>query len=80
VADGCVADRRVFCKQNPRKKQRLALGSLIDLNRRSQAAVIKIHEEAYRRRGKTAEKGSGTHDGLGVVGIEKREARRLQFD
>jgi hypothetical protein len=35
VADGCVVDGRVFCKQDPRKKQRLAFGSLIDLNRRS---------------------------------------------
>jgi hypothetical protein len=42
VADGCVADGDVFCKQDPRKKQRLAFGSLIDLNRRSRAAAIKI--------------------------------------
>jgi hypothetical protein len=42
VADGCVADGRVFCKQDPRKKQRLAFGSLIDLNRRSRVATIKI--------------------------------------
>jgi hypothetical protein len=42
VADGCVADGRVFCKQDPRKKQRLAFGSLINLNRRSRAAAIKI--------------------------------------
>jgi hypothetical protein len=39
VADGCVADGRVFCKQDPRKKQRLALGSLINLNRRSGGAA-----------------------------------------
>jgi hypothetical protein len=42
VADGCVADGRVFCKQDPRKEKRLASGSQIDLNRRSQAAAIKI--------------------------------------
>jgi hypothetical protein len=42
VADGCVADGHVVCKQDPRKKQRLALGSLINLNRRSRAAAIKI--------------------------------------
>jgi hypothetical protein len=39
VADGCVADGHVFCKQNPRKKQRLALGSLIKLNRRSRVSA-----------------------------------------
>jgi hypothetical protein len=49
VADGCVADGRVFCKQDPRKEQRLAFGSLIDLNRRSRAAAIKI-----QRRGSPA--------------------------
>jgi hypothetical protein len=42
VADGCAADRRVVYKQDPRKTQRLAFGSLINLNRRSQAAAIKI--------------------------------------
>jgi hypothetical protein len=47
VADTGVADRRVvdghvFYKQDPRKKQRLAFGSLIDLNKRSRAAAIKI--------------------------------------
>jgi hypothetical protein len=42
VADGCAADRCVFCKQDPRKEQRLASGSQIDLNRRSRAVVIKI--------------------------------------
>jgi hypothetical protein len=56
VADGCVADGRVFCKQDPRKKQRLAFGSLIDLNRRSRAAAIKIRRggalAAKERRGK----------------------------
>jgi hypothetical protein len=35
VVDGCGADRRVVQKQDPRKTQRLAFGSLIDLNRRS---------------------------------------------
>jgi hypothetical protein len=39
VADGCAAGRRVFYKQDPRKIQRLAFGSLIDLNRRSRAVV-----------------------------------------
>jgi hypothetical protein len=42
VADRCVADGCVFCKQDPRKEQRLAFGSLINLNRRSRAAAIKI--------------------------------------
>jgi hypothetical protein len=42
VADGCVAEGRVFCKQDPRKEQRLAFGSQIDLNRRIRAAEIKI--------------------------------------
>jgi hypothetical protein len=42
VVDGCVADGHVFYKQDHRKKQRLAFGSIIDLIRRSQAAAIKI--------------------------------------
>jgi hypothetical protein len=66
VADGCVADRRVFCKQDPRKKQRLAFGSPIDLNRRSQAAVIKIQRGGKGKVGKIIQE--LTVD-LGVVGI-----------
>jgi hypothetical protein len=66
VADGCVADGRVFCKQDPRKKQRLAFGSQIDLNRRSQAVAIKIR--------------SGAHGGLGGGWNHRREARRRRFD
>jgi hypothetical protein len=59
----------LFYRKDLRKKQRLAFGSLIDLNRRSRAAAFQ-----FRRRGSPAgreggEKGLGAHSGLGVVGI-----------
>jgi hypothetical protein len=80
VADGCVADGHVFCKQDPRKKQRLAFGSLIDLNRRSGARRLKSSEETHRQRGKGGEKDSGAHDGLGGGWNCRREALRRRFD
>jgi hypothetical protein len=33
VADGCATGRHVFYKQDPKKKQRLAFGSLIGLTK-----------------------------------------------
>jgi hypothetical protein len=72
VADGCVADRCVFCKQNPRKEQRLALRSLIDLSRRSRAAAIRIPRgglpAARKRWGKRVQKLTVN---LGVMEIDK---------
>jgi hypothetical protein len=69
VADGCVADGRVFFKQDPRKKQRLAFGSLIDLNRRSRAAAIKIRRgESLAARKRWGKRFRSSAD-LGVAGI-----------
>jgi hypothetical protein len=80
VADGCAAYRRVFYKQDPRRSQRLAFGSLINLNRRSRTAVIKI-----RRRGllavrkKWAKFSRSSERTLGGWN-RRREAQRRRFD
>jgi hypothetical protein len=80
VADGCVVDGRVFFKQDPRKKQRLAFRALIDLNKRSRAAAIKIWRGGSPVARERWEKGSGAHSRLGSGRNRRREARRQRFD
>jgi hypothetical protein len=80
VADGCVADGHVFCKQDPRMKKRLALGSLIDLNRRSRAAAIKIQRGGILAARERWKKSSGAQGGLGGGWNRRRKARRRRFD
>jgi hypothetical protein len=59
----------LFYRKGLRKKQRLAFGSLIDLNRRTRAAAIQIRRGGSPEAREGGEKGSGAHSGLGVVGI-----------
>jgi hypothetical protein len=65
----------LFYRKDLRKKQRLAFGSLINLNRRSRVAAIQIRQGGSPAAREGGEKGSGAHNGLGVVGIVEGKLR-----
>jgi hypothetical protein len=64
-------------RKDPRKKRRLAIGSLVGLNRGTARRRSNFSEEAHRQRGGSGGKGSGTHGGLGGWQEPKKEGAEM---